>query len=419
MSNLIQIPGMRLAVRWRTELCDARGRVIRQLQRGRNMVTDWGMDARVPTLPFILTSNLHLGSTTEVLKRVGDGVNELTVDFSGGAGDVDLATVSNFFEAGDVGRTLKIDGWPELLVTAFTDAQHVTCTARGGVWLPGFSPAAGPFTAFGVHYTNVPTLATQFTKFNTYDTAAPNYGASLVDVPNSRFINQRIFLSGVVAGAAWTVNQLGWSDGNASNYCLGKTNLASPDIVPIGNRYRVTLQVFSAYTPINLAAQVIDWGPDIGAYTVDIRQERIANDDDGDNSSGESYYNFLQPYLVISNWNGCGYWTSAFSMTGPAWRGDAGYTNLYSSRTRGASTTSGALSNSAYVAGNHFLDRSARWPDTMNIAAATGLFMGTVTGGANLYPTLTVRPTSGTINKPSGFWASLTFRLHWTRDLPN
>ena len=418
---LIQLPKTSLAVRYETALCDRHGRIERILQRGENMITDWGMDQMAAANLGVLTSGniayLHLGSTTETLKRVLPGGNSITINAADPAA-VTVVAVTNFFEAGDVGRTLKIAAWAELLVTGYTDAQNITCKSRASLWPPGFSPpGSGPYTDAAIHYTSVSTMASEFTRFNTYDTSSANNNAELNDSANSRVIHQRIYLSAVVTGTAWTVNELGWGP-NTTN-CFGKANLGSPDVVAVGKRYRVQLQVFHAYTPIDLTGVVLDWGATVGSYTCAIRQERIGFDEPISLGGAPANIsaNFLRPATPAIS--GVGWWTAAFTLSSIAWCGDAGFTTL-SGRT-GRVESSTVIFDSAYTSGDFRRTRTARWPDTVTITAAVGLYAGlnhTGTGAAH-WPSLTIKPASGTITKAGGYRIDILFSVVWQRTLVN
>lgn len=397
-----------LSVRYQTALCDRHGKIERILQEGTNMITDWGMDAMATTTIADNCDYLHLGSTTETLKRVLPGGNSITLSGTDPAG-ITVTAASNFFEAADAGRVLKIAGWPELLVTAFTSATVVTVRSRASLWPPGFTPpGTGPFTDVGIHYTNVATLATEFTRYNTKDTGAANNDAELNDEANSRFIIQKIFLSAEVTGSSWTVNELGWGP-NTTN-CFGKTNLAAPDVIAVGKKYRVLLQVLNAFTPINLSAISLNWGATVGTYTCDVRQERI-----GKQFSGSSIiYNLLDP--IAPGNTQAGWWTGAFTMDTTRWQDGAGWDGLQA-RTGYNQTAAGMIIDTAYTAGNHRRTRTLRWPDAVAISGATGLW-ATVKSTFH-WPSLTVRPTTGTITKASGHRIDLIFAIAWQRTLSN
>lgn len=409
-----------LSVKWETFLCDAAGRIERPLQSGRNMITDWGMDNLQATTIMTLIDYLHLGDTTQTLKRLaGSSSATLTLDDTNPA-SIAVTSDVNFFEAGDVNRTLKVDGVPEMLVTGYTNAQAVTAKARGSVWLPSYTPTGVIVSgAAGIHYTNTPSLATEFTRFNTKDTGTVVNDLEVTDSANSRFNCTKVFLSGVVSGSAWTVNQLGW--GTNTTNCFGKANLGSPDTVAVGKRYRVELTVYFGFTPINLSAVTVNWGGTVGSYTCDIRQERIGKPGDIGSSSNPDpggRYNFLRPTTVGTI--NAGWWTSAFTMDTTKWHDDGSFTNLNSRAGQNLQTSSGALIDAAYTSGNFNFNRTARWFETSTITAATGLFIGTKNTAANiLQPCLTVRPTSGTITKSNGYRVEIIFPIYWSRQLVN
>lgn len=419
---MIPLPPTQHGVRFKTELCDEHGNVERVLREGHNTITDWGMDQLASKTMTNLLAYLHLGTTADTRKRVGDGVNELTPTVTD-ASDVDISTVSNFFEAGDVGRVLKIVGWPELVIDAYTDPQNVHCHARGDVWLPGFTPGSGPFTDFGVHYTNVATLAAQFTKFNTFDTGAAGYNSESNDSANSRTILKRIWLSSVVSGSPWTIQQVGWSDGNGSNNCFGIANLGGTDAVAVGKRYRLTLEAYVAYTPIDLSGVSCNWGPDVGTISCDIRQERIGWDgndgfEGGGSSSPNGLYNFLRPFKPTSHHVLA--WTSAFTMAGAKWYGDSGFDFTAAHGTVASSYNAGAWAmDGSYTSGTHQRTRTARWPEIFSFTNATGIAIGALWSTSAYWVWLTVKPVSGTITKASDTRIDLIFNIHWTRELLN
>ena len=407
----IILPPSGFSVRYETAVCDRRGRVERILQRGTNMITDFGMNevaAGGSSVLHLLISHLHLSNTNATIKRVLQGGNSLSINPSDPSA-VPLTTAQNFFDhPNDVGRVLKIAGWPELEITATSSAQAATGRARNGQWLPGFTPPGnGPFTDVGVHHTNVATLNTQFTTFNTYDTGSPNNNVSLNDSANSRWIHQRIYLSDVVSGSDLTVLQLGWGQGAAN--CFGKANLVTADTIPVGKRYRVTLQVFSAYTPIDITGQSLNFGPTIGTHVCDLRMHRIGND-----LTTQNVINVLRPHPIGSLVRTC-WWTNAQSLQSILWEGDGGFNTTPSGAVAGNGGPGTVLEDS-YIANTHTRTRTFRWPETVTIPGATKLG---VQQSSLLTESFILRPQSGTITKPSGWRMELSFPIHWTRSLIN
>jgi hypothetical protein len=401
------VPASGIGVRYETALCDKHGRVLRVLQRGRNMITNTGMDSLATTALSALVTTLHLGSATQVIKRLLPGGTTLTVDYTNPAA-VLLTTSANFFDtANDVGRTLQIGGWPELEITVCGTAITATGKARNSVWLPGFTPSStGPFTDVGIHYTSVATLATEFTTITTFDTGTTNNNACINDGSNSRFNHQRIFLSAVVTGSDWTVLQLGW--GTAAAACFGKTTLGSADTVPVGLRYRVTLNIYSVFTSINLAAQSFNWGATIGTIACNVRSHRI-NQDINDYKP-----NVLKPRAMATQLS-IGWWTNSQSDIAILYEGDAGFNNLPSGST-GQVVGGNFVLDGAYTNGTFSRTRTFRWPETVTVTAATKLGVWDQNiASEGLY----IKPTSGTITKPSGWRMDVVFPVHWTRQLTN
>jgi hypothetical protein len=414
----IALPARSLAVRFETALCDRHGRVERVLQRGTNTITNWGMDTLASVKLKVLHDYLNLSSTADTRKRVLPGGNTLTVTYTSPS-NVTVVAAQNFFEAADVGRTLSVpNGGQELKITAYTDPQNSACVAPQGEWVPGFTPPGTPpvYGTGAVYYTNNSFLATWFTKFNTYDTSyLPNPIRCITDNSNSRFIHERVYLSGVVSGSDWTINQLGWSNLDASNNCFGIANLASADIVPIGKRYRVKLQIYSQYTPIDLVGVAVNWGGVIGSYTFDIRQEYMGSESGygtgGEGAGTASYSNFLEPHSIGQDASACNsaFKTAAHTMVPTYWQYQSGGTPP--SQTGWTDIQAPTLG--AYTAGQFMRTKNLRWTDSVAITAATALGLH---GSASLH--LTFKPQTGTVTKPSGYWCDATFKVFWTRDLP-
>jgi hypothetical protein len=366
-----------------------------------------------------LTDYLVLSDTQDTRKRSLPGGNTLTVTYTG-VTNITVAAAQNFFEAGDVGRTLSVpNGGQELKITVYTDPQNVTCVVPQGEWLPGFTPPGTPpvYGTGAVYYTSLNQLSGYFTQFNTYDASyVPNPIRCITDNANSQFIHERVYLSAVVGGSDWTVNQVGWSDGNVGHNVFGMANLPSADIVPVGKRYRVKLQVYSIYAPINLTGVAVDWGGVIGSYTFDIRQEYIGVDQgygtNGEGAgAGSSRSNLLEPHSITDQTSGAynaSYRTAAYSLVSTYWQNQAGGTPPVNS----GWTNAEAITLGAYTGGQFKRTKTVRWNDSTAITAATALAIRA------LYPMLTLRPQTGTVTKPTGYWCDATFKVFWTRDLP-
>jgi hypothetical protein len=383
------------------------------------MFTNWGMDTLASLSLKTLIDYVVLSSVQDTRKRAMPGGNSLTITYTDPS-TIAVAAAQNFFETADAGRTLSVpNGGQELKIVSYTDPQNVSCAAPQAEWLPGFTPPGSPtnYTSAAIYYTDLSSLNTYFTQFNTYDTNyVPNPVRCVTDNANSQFIHERVYLGPVVGGVAWTVSQLGWSDGNASHNVLGVANLPSNDSVPIGKRYRVKLQVYSVYTPINLTGVAVNWGGTIGSYTFDIRQEYIGVDQgygtNGEGAgAGSSRSNFLEPHSITDQVSGtfnAAYRTAAYSLVSTYWQNQSGGTPP----TNAGWTGLDAPTLGAYTAGQYKRTKNIRWNDSVTITAATAL------AARALYPMLTLRPQTGTVTKPAGYWCDATFKVFWTRDLP-
>lgn len=401
-----------LAVRFRTWICDGSGRILRDGQSGWNTITDAGMDLLATVGQEHCVDYLALSSALGPAKKVLSGGTTLSLTSVADPTNVPVVASANFFASGDLNNTLYIDGLgQELKIIAYTDQQHVTCATRASVWLPGITPTTGPFATAGVHYTATNTLATEFIRFNSYDTAAANYNAELSDYTNQRFIHQRIFLS-AAAVSSWTINQLGWSNASSGNV-FGKVNLITPDSVAIGQKYRVQLQFFSGYTPINIASFSANWGATIGTYTLAIRQEEVPMDTPTINSDPLP---FLKPYLAFGGdyLQSC-WWSGSFSLVGPYFQGDPSYTPSPHGSPTGSSSIS-EVGDNTYISGTFSKNRLWKMYDSYAITSMAEVGLKRFGGWP---PTsLMVKPTSP-ITKPAGYWAALTFPIYWTRLLVN
>lgn len=416
-----------MSLRYQTWICDVDERypvddprhITRMVpgQSGWNTITDWGMDALPINRQDQLVEYLHLSDTLGPAKRSLTGGTTISLTITDPS-TITATSSANFFLVGDVGKTLSITDLggagqtQELKITAFGSATSVSCSTRGGAWLPGFTAGTGPFSTAAVHPTDTTTLANQFQKFNSKDGTASNNDNELNDSSNSRMNHQRIFLSPTNSGTTWTINELGWSDGNVSNNVFGRVNLATPDSVANGKKYRLQLNFYSGYTPIDISGQSVNWGATIGTYTVDVRTEILPFDH---NVTGTSPFitNFLRPFLggFHPRW-----YTAAFTMASIKWEGDAGF-----DPTQHGNSASGGGTNvfdATYTNGTHKNTRSVKWDDSLNISAATAL---TVHAGTTdtIRVACAVRPTTGTITKASGFYAQLDFGLFWTRAFTN
>jgi len=171
----------------------------------------------------------------------------------------------------------------------------------------------------------------------------------------------------------------------------------------------VKLDVYSVYTPIQLAAVAVNWGATIGNYTMDIRQEYIGQD------GGGVQGNILAPLTIGAGTPQACWWNATHTFVAPYWEGQSGGT-LPPNAGR-TSLATGGLTQGAYTNGQFKRTKNIKWPDPDAITGATavGIAYGGAPGG---YSPFTLKPQSGTVNKPSGYWCDWTFSVYWTRLLP-
>ena len=75
------------------------------------------------------------------------------------------------------------------------------------------------------------------------------------------------------------------------------------------------------------------------------------------------------------------------------------------------------LVQGTYTNGQFKRTKNIKWPDTAAITNATALGM-IYSAAPGSYSNFTLKPQSGTVNKPGGYWCDWTFSVYWTRDLP-
>lgn len=392
------------AVRWQTFLVDPKTGEETPLQSGHNMITDAGMNQWGSGL--LDFDKIHCTEDVVVLKRLPDPSNELTLTFSG-PDSVSIASSSGFFGVQDVDRVLKVDGWPELLITAFTDSQNITAKARGELWAPGFTPPAspsGPHTDdWGVHYTNFGTLSTKKISLDSgsFDTTDPDYDTTTLDAANRRFVHKRAWVtaSGISGGA--TIRALAWgvSDPTVSAP-MGVIALTSPDVIPSGKKYKVKASFYQSYpAQWRITDEVIDLGPIVGsALTLNLASLQYHPE-----------ASVLVPFTTPSRvkFTAGGY---DLDVT-EAWFGDANYVSS------SLQTSNGASSLSSYVSGTHWRTKRIYPTTSVSMVDYAGGFLQQYSGGSapidvrfNLTPAW---------SKPVDVYFNIYFAVHWARELIN
>ena len=192
-------------------------RVVRETRWTPNLILDQGLNNWGSGTIFLATlaTACAVGTGTTPVVRDSTGTAQITT--AGTAVSAD----NPYFEAGDVGRLLKLDSGGEAYITAFTDTQNVTVGTSLG--------ATGPQDA-AVWYVNQTGLATETKRTTTYLTGSGNCGTS--DVSNVRTFKLTYDFSSEAAPINYT--ELGWSHTGSAGNNLNSRALISGGSVAVG-----------------------------------------------------------------------------------------------------------------------------------------------------------------------------------------
>ena len=192
-------------------------RVVRETRWTPNLILDQGLNNWGSGTIFLATlaTACAVGTGTTPVVRDSTGTAQIT------AAGTAVSADAPFFEAGDVGRLLKMDSGGEAYITVFTDTQNVTVGTSLG--------AVGPEDA-AVWYVNQTGLATETKRSTTYLTGAGNCGTS--DVSNVRTFKLTYDFS--AEGAPINYTELGWSHTGSAGSNLNSRALISGGSVAVG-----------------------------------------------------------------------------------------------------------------------------------------------------------------------------------------
>jgi len=397
-------------VKIETEVLSPSGLVIGG-NRGHNMLTDGFMEGLTVKSSYLIfrddTTEIACLDQEVVTRRDPQADNNLTVTYTDAA-NITLTASDGFFEEADVDRTLKIDGWPELLITGYTSTQEVAATARGGVWLPSFTPPASPAGPYAnnwaVHYTNVGFTNPPVITLNedNYDHDDPDYCKKVVVDPNTGpFEYKRAFVSDIIGGGA-TIRTICWGTLSPhTNTPYGVFHLANPDVIPPNGKYRVKFTLTIDIPAINQQNVALDLGPYLGTVNADVYSQHINSNGcfyvpkySGTNKTINSYYSASQlsvPSVVYDFGN---FPEPSEPLLG-AFVYDASYTTGSHNQTfAGALLASDAADKSGVVV------------------------QGIVTREAQSdYISPVVINLDAQITMVEGVWAKALFQMFWTRNL--
>lgn len=241
-----------LHIEYHTEILDGEGRTVSSRPPKRNLLLDSGLDNLAGQAFWFSFSNVVLGTGTAPTKRDSGAA---TVTISG-----EVATASaNFFQAGDVGRLLKVDSGQEVYISGYTSETEVAVAGAA-------DEAASEFTIWYVNATGHETEVRRISTVSATDSSWNGTQAML----------SRTF-TGPVESTARTYREIGWSGtSTVGNNLLGRDLIpGGGDSIAPGQQYRVTVRFFIGITPIEPTAfDNVGGGFDLGGTAMFARLHR-------------------------------------------------------------------------------------------------------------------------------------------------
>ncbi|PXA04830.1 hypothetical protein DDZ13_06605 [Coraliomargarita sinensis] len=219
-----------------TEILDANtGITVKRNVPKPNLLLDSGLDGIAERSWWTSFSNCVLGTGTTPTKRDSGSV---TVSISS-----ETATASaNFFEAGDVGRLLKLDSGQEVYITAYTSETVVSVAGAT-------DDTASEFTVWYVNESG------HQNEVNRTSTLSTDTGDNASTWDGTTIEHKRTFIFGV-EGSARTYREIGWSHtGAAGNNLLGRALIpGGGDSISAGQQYKVTVRLQVTLSPVSQTA---------------------------------------------------------------------------------------------------------------------------------------------------------------------
>ena len=257
-----------VSVEYYTALVDEDG-LVYPLQKGFNMITDYGMDnACNQGSPYYWFPGMAftISEAQTPLKRLPDNL-QLTITVTDPL-TIQAQSSEGFFVEQDVGRTLYIDGFQELVITEYVNSTTVNCQARGGKWIPGLELSSGTYSNWGIHYTNTEKveskIATSWSD-DPYDEEPSGW-----DKNNRCYVYVTDVISGILENGA-TVRTIAWGTTSADqSSAKGLIALQNPDVIPPGKKYRIKLRIKLGIPAEDffITANNVDLGPYVGTVNL-------------------------------------------------------------------------------------------------------------------------------------------------------
>lgn len=215
------------------------GTEFKRVERKKNLVLDQGLDNVAAYSYATLTRYCHRGTGTNPFIR-----DSGSVTFTVASGTVTAS--SNFFEAGDTGRLLKLDSGEEYYLTYVSATQ---CTVTGA------DAAASEGT---IYYVNRTTLQTETDRTLTCRTSAGDNERSY-NGTFRQFTYRRSHLFPAESGSI-TYQEIGWGPVNTTALFSGLVLSGGGDSLVAGQQYLVISELIITPTPTESTP-----APDVGS----------------------------------------------------------------------------------------------------------------------------------------------------------
>ena len=335
---------------------------------------------------------------------IGTGTNPVERDsgattFTAAAGTVTAS--AGFFEAGDVGRLLRLDTGEQGYITAFGSTTSVTWNGVDvGVGQPGT-----------VYYVNRTALQTEVKRTNTYRTSSGDNGTTWNAV-NAEYTFARTYLFTAEVGAV-TYREVGWSWGSGATSLFGMDILAGGgDSLVAGQQYLIQVNVIVRYSPATSTS-----APDVGSGGWNTEGDIILADIRNGGDGGGPY-----PVSSVSSSGGSsggGSLEPGSSSQVPVYRVavtfslPAGPTEAQVTSPAASSTVD--LTRATYTTGNFYRDLSATFSVSAGNGDWFGLVIGRTTSGGAPYSVAAALKFDATQTKDNVHTVTVTFRFTWNR----
>lgn len=220
--------GSEVSGRYKVQVVDVKsGKVVEDRPWAKNLILDWGLDQWFTSVyANALTTHCAAGIGTDPFVR--DSV-AVTASATGG----DITASSAFFEASDVGRTLKFDSGEFGRITAFTSSTEVTWDG----------PAAVSTDQFAIHYTNRTALATETERTSTYLTGAGNTERIIGSLVSERHVIYKRTYDFPIPSVTRNYTELGWAPASTGNLFSGTLISGGAITVNTSQRLRVVYEL--------------------------------------------------------------------------------------------------------------------------------------------------------------------------------